>query len=406
MDIKVPPKVPPTIIKVFVMAINEKDYTKTKETGIRVHKKDKRLFLFYFKLNNRKYKKIFKVKATNHTPSQMLKTARTELDIMKDDILNGTYGNDLIKLDNLFIEYMKTQPLTDWTHKKKHIYDLYIGNSELSNITKEPTATIIKKRESFNKSKIGHKPVGEIMERDILFIISKMEKEHNLKARTQKLILEVLNPVFDYAIRNRYLTQSPTTHITIKIPSQKKIVTDATELFKRVYIGIIEYYHDEPFYKALFLFAFTGRRKSEILNLKWENIDFNNGYYWIEDTKNGDKQRYKLSPMLKVVLLELLDERIGLVFKSPTTGKKIVNLDRQIKQLRKHTKIDNLTLHYMRNILVSALAEQGTEAITLSGILGHKDINTINKYLSNSTMNSSIKGLETIDKILEAEIIE
>jgi integrase len=110
--------------------------------------------------------------------------------------------------------------------------------------------------------------------------------------------------------------------------------------------------------------------------------------------------------MLKVTLLEILDEKEGLVFKSPTTGKKLVNLDRHIKKLRTHTKIENLTLHYMRNILVSALAEQQTEAITLSGILGHKDINTINKYLSNSTMKSSIKGLETIDKILDAEIIE
>jgi integrase len=388
------------------MAINLKEYKTTKEQNIKVHKKDIRLFLFDFRINNKRYRKNFKVKATNHTPSQMLKTARTELDNIKDEIKNGTYGNSLIKLDMLFTEYMETQPLTDWTHKKKHIYDLYIGNSQLSNITKEPTPTLIKKRESFNRTKIGYKSVGDIIERDILSIISKMEKEHNLSPRTQKIILEVLNPVFDYAIRNRYLTESPTTHITIKIPSQKKIVTNATELFKRVYIGIIEYYHEEPFYKALFLFAFTGRRKSEILNLKWENIDFTSSYYWIEDTKNGDKQRYKLSPILKVVLLELLNDRVGLVFKSPITGKKIINLDRHIKKLRQHTKVDNLTLHYMRNILVSALAEQGTEAITLSGILGHKDINTINKYLSNPTMKSSIKGLETIDKILEAEIIE
>ena len=142
------------------MAINDKDYNKTKETGIRIHKKDKRLFLFYFKLNNKKYKKLFKVKATNHTPSQMLKTARTQLDIMKDEINNGTYGNDLITLDNLFIEYMKTQPLTDWTHKKTHIYDLYLGNSNLSNMTKEPTKAIINKRRSFNLSKIGHKAIG------------------------------------------------------------------------------------------------------------------------------------------------------------------------------------------------------------------------------------------------------
>ena len=122
-----------------IMAINTNDYKSTKEQNIKVHKKNNRLFLFDFRINHKGYRKNFKVKATNHTPSQMLKTARTELDNIKDEIINGTYGNNLIKLDNLFINYMKTQPLTDWTHKKKHIYDLYIGNSQLSNITKEPT---------------------------------------------------------------------------------------------------------------------------------------------------------------------------------------------------------------------------------------------------------------------------
>ncbi len=110
--------------------------------------------------------------------------------------------------------------------------------------------------------------------------------------------------------------------------------------------------------------------------------------------------------MVKVALLEIKDDHKGLVFKSPITGKAIVNIDRQMRQLRKHTGIDNLTLHYMRNILVSALAEQSTEAVTLSGILGHKDINTINKYLSNSTMKSGLKGLKTIDTILDAEVVD
>jgi len=176
------------------MAINLKDYKTTKEQNIKVHKKDSRLFLFDFRINNKRYRKNFKVKATNHTPSQMLKTARTQLDIMKDEIKNGTYGNNLITLDNLFIEYMKTQPLSDWTHKKTHIYDLYLGNSNLSNMTKEPTEAIINKRRSFNLSKIGHMAIGDIRERDIMLIISKMEKEHKLAPRTQKLILEVLSP--------------------------------------------------------------------------------------------------------------------------------------------------------------------------------------------------------------------
>ncbi len=387
------------------MAIDANDYTQTKEKNIKLHKKDKRLFLFDFRIDGKRYRKSYKVQATNHSPRDNLKEARLKLEEIKEEIQNG-YSLKRLKLDALFVTYMDTQPNTDWTHKKKHIYDLYIGESGLSNITKEPTDEQIAKRKAYKPQKIGHRYIDEIKPMHIEKIISKMAKTHNLSPRSQKSIIEVLSPLFDYAVRNKITKENPTEHIHIKIPSQKKIVTNATELFKSVYLGITDYYKDEPFYKALFLFGFTGRRKSEILNLKWENLDLNADYYWIEDTKNGEKQRYPLPAMVKVALLEIKDDHKGLVFKSPITGKAIVNIDRQMRQLRKHTGIDNLTLHYMRNILVSALAEQSTEAVTLSGILGHKDINTINKYLSNSTMKSGLKGLKTIDTILDAEVVD
>ncbi len=387
------------------MAINANDYIQTKEKNIKQHKKDKRLFLFDFRVDGKRHRKHFKVKATNHSPRDNLKEARLKLDSIKEDMLNG-YTLNRLRLDDLFVTYMDTQPQTDWTHKKKHIYDLYIGDSGLSNITKEPTADLIAKRQAYNADKIGHRYIDEIKPMHIQKIISKMANTHNLSPRSQKSIIEVLSPLFDYAIRNKMSKENPTEFIKIKIPSQKKIVTNATELFKRVYLGINDYYKDEPFFKALFLFGFTGRRKSEILNLKWENLDLGGDYYWIEDTKNGEKQRYPLPAMVKVALLEIKDTHKGLVFKSPITGKAIVNIDRQMRKLREHIGIDTLTLHYMRNILVSALAEQSTEAVTLSGILGHKDINTINKYLSNSTMKSGLKGLETIDNILDVEVVE
>jgi site-specific recombinase XerD len=103
-------------------------------------------------------------------------------------------------------------------------------------------------------------------------------------------------------------------------------------------------------------------------------------------------------------MMDIQDDRVGLIFKSPITGRVLAGIDRPMRNLRRHIGVDNLTLHYMRNILVSTIAEQGTEAVTLSGILGHKDINTINKYLSNSTMQSGLKGISTIDEILDIEI--
>ena len=52
------------------------------------------------------------------------------------------------------------------------------------------------------------------------------------------------------------------------------------------------------------------------------------------------------------------------------------------------------------------LAEQQTEAIVLSGILGHKDVNTINKYLSINHYKSGQTGLKMINTILDVEVVE
>jgi integrase len=386
------------------VAINTNDYEQTREKNIKRHKRDNRLFLFDFRIYGKRYRKFYKVRATNHSPKDNLKEARLKLEEIKEEIANG-YSLRKMRLDDLFRDYMEKQPDTAWTHKKAHIYDLYIGESGLSRITKKPTKEQERKRKAYAAYKIGERYIDEVRPMHIESIISKLEKVHGLSPRSRKGIIEVLSPLFDYAIKNRLIKDNPAKEITVRIPSQKKIVTNATELFRKVYTGIVEYYADQPFYKALFLFGFTGRRKSEILNLKWENIDLNGDYYWIEDTKNGEKQKYPLPAMIKVALLEIKDDRKGLVFKSPVTGKQIVNIGRQMDKLKRHIGIDNLTLHYMRNILVSALAEQSTEAVTLSGILGHKDINTINKYLSNSTMKSGLKGLQKIDDILDVEVV-
>ncbi len=255
------------------------------------------------------------------------------------------------------------------------------------------------------RNKIGDKPIDSIKEMHVEKIIKEMANQ-GLKPRTQKSIIEVLKPMFNFAVRNNIIKSNPIRNITVKVPSQKKLVTNATDLFQTIYNGINTYYKENPYYRALFLFGFTGRRKGEILGLLWENIDFTHNYYWIEDTKTDEQQKYQLPLYLIEPLQSIKGERTGLVFKSPVTGERIVNIDRQMRQLKKYLGIPNLSLHYMRNVLVSALAEQQTEAIVLSGLLGHKDPNTINKYLSINHYKSSQIGLQKVEDILDAEIVE
>lgn len=339
-------------------------------------------YLARFKIGEKVYTKVLGYSKKNGVVTLSPKEAGKLLETYKSDLEAGYTSSSNITLDRLFELYFETLDTSkQWTHKKKYIYELYI------------------------KGGLGKKKIENIREMDMQNILNKMNAK-GLSPRTRKSVMEVLNPLFKFATTNKYLRDNPTLGITVKVPSQKKIVTNATDLFKRVYAGINAYYHDNPYYRALFLFGFTGRRKSEILTLKWQNIDFTHNYYWIEDTKTDDQQKYELPPYLIEPLQAIKDDRKGLVFKSHVTGEKIVNVDRQMRQLKKFLQIETLSMHYMRNILVSALAEQGIEAITLSGILGHKDPNTINKYLSINHYKSSQIGLNRVSEIIDAEVLD
>ena len=365
------------------MAINLQDFKATKYPNlyksIKQHEKNGFKYLLRAKIDEKIHKKILGYSKRDALTDR---SANLKANKYKADIEAGYTSSSNITLNKLFDLYFETLDTSkQWTHKKKYIYEHYI------------------------KDHLGKKKIENIREMDIQNILNKMNSK-GLSPRTRKSVMEIMNPLFKFAVTNKYLKDNPTMGIAVKVPSQKKIVTNATDLFKRVYAGINAYYHDNPYYRALFLFGFTGRRKGEILNLKWENIDFKHNYYWIEDTKTDDQQKYQLPPYLIEPLQAIKDDRKGLVFKSPITGKKIINIDRQMRQLKKFLELETLSMHYMRNILVSALAEQGIEAITLSGILGHKDPNTINKYLSINHYKSSQIGLSRVNDIIDVEVTE
>lgn len=158
-------------------------------------------------------------------------------------------------------------------------------------------------------------------------------------------------------------------------------------------------YKNDPFYRAFYLLALLGRRKGEIEKLKCEDVDLKNDYYIIRDTKNHEDQKHFLPPNVKEALESFMNKK-GPVFVSSITGREISNPKRQTEKMKKETG-DWFSMHYCRNVLVSAMAEQGVEAITLSGVLGHKDATTINKYLSLNYLKSSKQASEVATKLLQ-----
>jgi len=78
------------------------------------------------------------------------------------------------------------------------------------------------------------------------------------------------------------------------------------------------------------------------------------------------------------------DVREALLTFKDNTGDifKIREVIRHYKSIRIISGINEFTYHWMRNLSVSALSATGVPTVELSAMLGHSDINTLNKYLS------------------------
>ena len=159
-------------------------------------------------------------------------------------------------------------------------------------------------------------------------------------------------------------------------------------------------FRSNPFYKALYLFALQGRRKSEILTLKWEDVNLKQGYYILRNTKNNEEQKIFLPEPIKEIISEF-DKFDEYVFTSGRTGTRMININKVTARLKRRLNDDKFCLHYLRNVIVSAMAEQGLESIYLSGALGHNNPNTINKYLTLNYLRSSEIASGIIDEIVK-----
>ncbi|WP_107952639.1 tyrosine-type recombinase/integrase [Campylobacter concisus] len=146
-----------------------------------------------------------------------------------------------------------------------------------------------------------------------------------------KTIKEILRPMFKYALIHRALAFEPTFGLKLDKIEKKSKVINCSDKLRNLFSAINELYADDVFYWTLFALIFTGRRKSEILNLKWKNINFGNNTMLLERTKNSNDYIVAIPNFIAAKLQEI-PRVVELVFASPVSGETIVNLDRQVKK--------------------------------------------------------------------------
>ena len=121
----------------------------------------------------------------------------------------------------------------------------------------------------------------------------------------------------------------------------------------------------------------TGGRKSEILGLRWGNIDFENRLVVFERTKNDEVRQIPMTDAVYFMLSNRRSEaqKNEFVFVGKD-GKPFGNVNKAFKSAIKSAGIENFRLHDCRHTYASQLVMSGADILTVKELLGHKDLKT------------------------------
>ncbi|MBM9514730.1 tyrosine-type recombinase/integrase [Desulfogranum marinum] len=225
-------------------------------------------------------------------------------------------------------------------------------------------------------------------------------KAKGLQPATINHILKLIRRVYNWHIQEGYWHQeNPCKGIPLlKHDNRVNNILSHGEIDRLV--SYLQKWNNRRAALAILFAIYTGRRKGEIIDLKWNNIDLERKTYTCEQTKNGSTLSFPLNAKALAVTLEAESIRINnIVFPSSTGHKYSAGLSLAWGRLRKRLGI-NIRFHDLRHTYASLLASSGkVDIYTLKTLLGHKDIKLTERYshLSDTRLRQST---EVIDSLL------
>lgn len=243
-------------------------------------------------------------------------------------------------------------------------------------------------------------------------------REFNLTRKNWVNAKTILNGMFDYAKRKKYIEKNPLSDVRISVRYRQVIKktgktqtynTDELENLNRYLDGMYEETEDSSFL-AVRLNFYLGLRVGELVALKPEDISENhvhvireevrnqeeNEYCVVEHTKTNDDRFVVLIPKAKAILQKLdmngtyLFERNG----ERLTARQIAYV---LEKYAERQGIATKSTHKMRKTYASRLNANGVPLDAIREQLGHANLSTTLSYIYNPLTES-----ETYSLIAEA----
>lgn len=199
-----------------------------------------------------------------------------------------------------------------------------------------------------------------------------------VKASSINRELNTLRKVFSLALDNDLIDKNPCNkleNLRIENPPERYLQKDEEVKLLKVCSPIMQFIIKTAIY--------SGLRKTELLSLKWIDVNFNENYLIARETKNNTVREVPLcEPIIKI--LKSIPKLGEYVFTNPNTMGKYKDVYSNFSRAVIKSKIPHITFHQLRHTTASRLNELGVDIVTIQEILGHASITTTRKYTHNS----------------------
>jgi len=203
-------------------------------------------------------------------------------------------------------------------------------------------------------------------------------KEHRVTSATVNREYAFLRRVFNVAIRDGKADTNPVSKLkTLREPSGRtRCLTDDEEgrLMKALPT-------DEDRARVMVLLH-TGFRRSELLGLRWRDVDFKAGMLTIPKAKNGESRHVAMTSTVRAILSGLPRALDGnaLVFPNTEGHRDLRCAKKSVPAALRDARIDDFRFHDLRHTFASRLAMESVDLMVIRELMGHKTMAMTLRY--------------------------
>ena len=200
------------------------------------------------------------------------------------------------------------------------------------------------------------------------------KKESGISFRSVNLEVNTLSHFFNFCIEKGLIEKNPALGVkklnelsrlkTLSDSDIQKLIAGATNKLTRDLITFLIY---------------TGCRKGEALNLKWDDVDLQNNVIAIKGTKTKYDRYIPISDALRSIL-DGIEKNQDSLYVFERNGAKLGDFRRSFHTACRNAGLKDLHIHDLRHVFASKMVMNGTSLYITGELLGHRTTQMTKRY--------------------------